>query len=307
MLFFKKAVLAKNESAYGTDPTPTGAANAVLAKTLSISPYEADMQARDLVLPYFGNMGEIPASAKVSVEMEVELAGAGAAGTAPPWGALMRACAMSETVSAGVDVTYALVSGGMESVTLYFYVDGTLHKLTGVRGNVSCEFSNEGLPMMKFTFMGIYNAPTDTALPTLTLTAWQKPLPVNKVNTTFSLHGYAAIMSSLSFDLGNEVMHKAYVNTTEDVRITNRKVAGSASFEAVPLATKNWFTAVAAGTTGALAMVHGTAAGNKIQIDAPAVQVANPKYDDADGIVMTGLDLIFQSTAANNQLTIKVL
>jgi hypothetical protein len=307
MLFFKKAVLAKIETVYGTDPVPTGAANAVLAKVLSIDPYVADMQERNVVLPYFGSLGAIPAATKVTVGLEVELAGSGAAGTAPPWGALLRACGLSETVSAGVDVTYALVSATFESVTLYFSIDGVQHKVTGCRGNVSFEFTNEGIPMAKYSFTGIFNAPTDTALPTLTLTAWQKPLPVNKVNTTFSLHSYAAIMASLSFDLGNEVLHKAYVNTTEDVRITNRKVAGSVSVEAALLATKNWYTTVAAATTGALAMVHGTTAGNKIQIDAPAVQPANPKYDDADGIAMMGMDLIFQSTAANNQLTIKAL
>ncbi len=307
ILMMKKAVLAKIETVYGTDPVPTGAANAILAKSLSLSPYEAEMQERELALPYFGNLGQVPASAKVMVEMEVEAAGSGAAGTAPAWGPLLRACGLSETINATVDVTYALVSAAFDSVTLYFHQDGLLHKVTGCRGTASLELSNEGIPMFKFSFTGIYNAPSDTALPTLTLTAWQKPLPVNKVNTTFSLHGYAAILASLNVDLGNEVVHKAYVNTTEDVRITNRKLAGSCSLEHVLLATKNWFTTVGGATTGALALVHGTAAGNKIQIDAPAVQVAAPKYEDADGITMLGLDLVFQSTAANNQLTLKAL
>lgn len=307
MFFLKKAILAKIESVYGTDPTPVGTTDAVLAKGLSVTPFEAEMQEREVVLPYFGNIGQVPGTAKVSVEFEVELAGSGTAGNAPAWGALMRACGFSQTLSPGVDATYALVSAAFESVTLYFYLDGVLHKITGCRGNVSFELSNEAIPMAKFSFTGIYNAPTDTALPTLTLTAWQKPLPVNKVNTTFSLHSYAAILASLSIDLGNEVVHKAYVNTTEEVRITNRKVAGSLSIEAALLATKNWFTTVAAGTTGALSLVHGTTGGNKIQFDAPAVQVAAPKYDDADGIAMMGMDLVFQSSAANNQLTLKAL
>jgi len=307
ILMMKKAVLAKIETTYGVDPTPTGAANAILAKSLSISPYEAEMQERELALPYFGNLGQIPASAKVAVEMEVEMAGSGAAGTAPAWGPLLRACGCSETVNVGVDVTYALISSAFESVTLYFHLDGKLHKITGCRGTVSMELGNEGIPMFKFSFTGIYNAPTDTALPTLTLTSWQKPLPVNKVNTTFSLHSYAAILASLNIDIGNEVVHKAYVNTTEDVRITNRKVAGSVSLEDVLFATKNWFTTVAGATTGAMTLTHGTTAGNRVQLDAPAVQVAAPKYEDADGVTMLGMDLVFQTSSANNQLTLKAL
>jgi len=311
MLFFqKKAILAKIETTYGTDSVPTGAANAILARNMTITPLTAELHKREVVLPVFGDLGAIPAGAQVAIEFECEMAGSGTAGTAPAWGPLMRACARSETLTATVDALYAPVSGTFEAVSIYFHLDGLLHRLTGVRGNVALSLNHDAIPVFKFALIGIYNAPTDTALPTLTLTAWQKPLPVNKVNTpTFTLHGFAAVLSSLEIDDGTLVNFKDYVNTAEQVRVGGRPgVSGTAKVEATLLATKDWFALARAGTTGAMNLIHGTAAGNKIQLQANQVQIGNPTYEDADGVAMLSLPLMFNITAAgNNDLTIRAL
>ncbi|MCR4300183.1 MAG: hypothetical protein NUV51_01090 [Sulfuricaulis sp.] len=311
MLFFpKKAILAKIESVYGTDSVPTGAANAILARNLSIVPLNAELHKREVVLPVFGDLGAIPGSAHVTVEFEVELAGGGAAGTAPPWGPLVRACARAETISAGVDALYAPVAGAFEAVSIYFHLDGLRHRLTGCRGKLALSLNHDAIPVLKFSMVAIYNAPTDTALPTLTLTAWQKPLPVNKVNTpTFTLHTYAAVLSSLEIDDGTVVNFKDYVNAAEEVRVGGRPgVTGTAKVEAKLLATKDWFALARAGTMGALNLIHGTAAGNKVQIEAAQVQIGNPTYEDADGVAMLNLPLMFNITpAGNNEYTIRVL
>lgn len=308
LFFRKKALLAKVETSYGTDPTP-GSSDYVLASNVSITPLEQDYGERDPLLPYFANYGSIPANARVSVEFEVEIAGGGAVDTAPKFGQLLRACGFSQTINTGVSVTYALISASFESVTIYFHLDGVLHKLTGCRGAVSFSFAHGAIPKMKFTFTGIYNAPTDTALPTIATTGWQTPLPVEKGNTTFSLHSISGILASLSIDPANEIVHRNYVNATEIVRYTGRKPAGSVQIEAASIATKDWFTAAKNGTTGTLQIVHGTTAGNKFQIDAPKVQVTNPRYEDADGVTMISMDLALRPSAdtGNDELTIKTL
>ena len=58
---------------------------------------------------YFGNSEQLPAGIHSELDFEVELAGSGAAGTAPAWGPLIRACGMSETITAATDVKYAPV------------------------------------------------------------------------------------------------------------------------------------------------------------------------------------------------------
>ena len=49
-----KIILAKTEVTYGVDPTPTGAANAVLCTDVSLNPMDGQDISRALELPYRG-------------------------------------------------------------------------------------------------------------------------------------------------------------------------------------------------------------------------------------------------------------
>lgn len=100
LLARKRVLLAKIETTYGTDPTPTGAANAILVRNMSITPQDADLSDRDLVRPYIGRSEQLPAGIRAMVDFEVEIAGAGTAGTAPGYGPILRACGFSETLTA---------------------------------------------------------------------------------------------------------------------------------------------------------------------------------------------------------------
>ena len=304
LLMRRRTVLAKIETTYGTDPVPTGAANAILVKSLNTTPIEATMLPRDLIRPYLGNFQDLVAAAYTKVDFEVELAASGTLGTAPAFGALLRACGMSETVSAGVSVTYAPVSTAFESNTLYINVDGVLHKMLGARGSFSLALSALAIPTIKFSFSGLYGAITDTAVPTVVLTAWQSPLPVNNTNTTgLTLQGYAGLaMSDLSIDMTNTVAFRSLVGGTEAVVLTNRQPVGSITFESTTVAAKDWFTAAKLATLGAFAVTHGTVAGNKVTITAPQVQVMAPKYSDKDGIAMTQCNLGFSPNTGNDEL-----
>ncbi len=51
-----RSALAKIESSYGSDPTPTGSANAVQLRNLEIQPAEAEVFSRYLIRPYHGHI-----------------------------------------------------------------------------------------------------------------------------------------------------------------------------------------------------------------------------------------------------------
>jgi len=299
------ALLAKIESTYGTDPTPSGAANAILVRSLDISPQETKTVARDVWRPYLGNSENLPGTVSAKATFEIELAGSGVPGTAPAWGPVLRACAFAETIIASTSVTYKPVSTAFESVTVYFNVDGVLHKITGSRGTVSFELAEGAIPVMKFEFTGVYNTVVDAALPTVTLTAFQKPLPVNRTNTpTFSLHGYSAVMEKLSINMANAVAFRSLIGGIEQVVLTDRKPAGSISIEATTVAAKDWWTSIKAAATGTMNLVHGLVAGNICTISAPAVQLHSPKYADKDGIVMLGASCVFAPASGNDEISI---
>jgi hypothetical protein len=307
LLSRKRTILAKTEVTYGTDPTPTGAANAILVRNLNITPLNAELVSRDLVRPYLGASEQLIASSYVSVEFEVEMAGSGTAGTAPAYGPLLLACGMAATTSAGVSVTYAPVSSSFGSVTIYYNADGVLHKLTGARGNVEMDITVGQIPVFKFSFTGLYNAPTDTAAPAVTYTAFQNPLAANSDNTSaFSLYSFSGALQSLSVNMGNAVNYRTLIGA-EDVLMTDRQVSGQAVFEAPLIASKDYFAAALGSALGTLDITHGTVAGNRVQISSTKAKVTNPTYQDQNGIQMlqVGFNLV-PSTTGNDEVSIVV-
>ncbi|WP_198116932.1 phage tail tube protein [Massilia rhizosphaerae] len=306
----KRTILSKIETAYGTDSVPTGAANAILVKNINVTPMETQLVSRDLIRPYMGNSQNLAASVYGKLELEVELAGSGTAGTAPAFGPLLRACGLSETISAGTSVIYAPVSASFESVTNYFNLDGVLHKMTGSRGSVSVAFSAQGIPTLKFSFQGLYSPVVDSPAPTgVVFSAFQLPLIVNNVNTTgLSLQSFSGmVLSDLSIDLANSLTFRSLVGGTEQVLITDRKPAGSITFEATTVAAKDWWTAARNAATGSLTVTHGTVAGNKVTIAAPLAQITQPTYSDKDGIAMIQASLVLVPNAGNDELTFTFL
>lgn len=307
LLTRKRALLVKIESVYGTDPTPTGAANAILVRDLEITPMESKNVDRQLIRPYFGNSESLPGAVSMKATFGIEIAGAGAAGTVPAYGPLLRACAFSETINAGTSVVYAPVSQSLESVTMYAYIDGVLHEGNGCRGTVSLDFSEGAIPTFKFDLTGVFQPIVDAALPASVFTPFKTPLVVNRTNTpTFSLHGYSAVMEKLSIDLANAITYRSLPGGNESVQLTDRKPSGSISMEATTVAQKDWWTAIRNATTGALQLVHGVSAGNIVQIDAPKAQINSPKYADKDGIAMLSASLALVPNAGNDEITITV-
>jgi hypothetical protein len=307
LLTRKRVILAKIETTYGTDPTPTGAANAILVRNLNVTPQSSQLVGRDVIRPYLGNSEQLLASTHVELDFEVEMAGSGTAGTAPAYGPLLRACGLAETTTASVKVEYKPVSASFESVTIYFNVDGILHKITGARGDVELSISTGQIPVYKFKFVGIYNAPTDTALPVVSYTAFQSPLVANSTNTpTFSFFSVSAIMKELSLQVGNQVDYRNLISS-QYVQLTDRKSAGQVTFEANTIATKDWFTTALASTLGALSLTHGTVAGNKVLITSSTVDLIQPNYTDDGGVQMIQCGYVLTpTTAGNDEFTISV-
>lgn len=304
----KAALLGKVESTYGVDPVPTDAANAILVSDLTVTPMDMKTVSRDLLRAYFGNSEQLPTEIFSKLSFSVEIAGSGTAGTVPLWGVLLRGCGFSENTTPGTKVEYRTISSSQESVTLYCNLDGVLHKLTGARGTLKMSFAVNARPMFNFDFIGCFNPVTDATLPALTLSGWQKPLPVNRANTpTFSLHGYLAKLQSLDIDVANSLVPGALVNGTDEVPINDRQSTGSISMEAVRVADKDWWTTIKNVQTGALQLIHGVSAGNKVQIDAPATQIYNPQYGELNNKLMLNGTLGFMPVSGNDELVITAL
>lgn len=306
LLTRKRVILIEAESSYGTDPTP-GATDAVLVRDLSITPQSSDVVSRELIRPYLGASEQLLANTRVECTFAVELTGSGSAGTAPRYGSALKACGLSEVVVSSTRVTYAPVSASFSSVTIHYNIDGVRHIVTGARGTVELSAEVGQIPVLNFTMQGIYNAPTDTALPSVTYGAQEEPLIFKNGNTTsFQLLSYAGALSSVSFDLGNELIYQELVGGTKQVLLVDRMASGSVTIEQPTIAQKDFFAAALVDSSlGNLQFTHGTTAGNIIQFTSSKVDIGDVNYGDIDGISSLEIPYtLVPSTSGNDEFAL---
>ena len=315
-LIKKTVILCKIETVSGTDATPTGAANAIQAMDLSITPLDASNVDTNIIAPWFGNSASLVGTASVKCSFSVLLAGAGLAATAPAWGALMLACAHAETTGllTPARVEYLPVTDTLKTATIYWYDDGLLHKLTGCFGNVKLSAKSGEAPKLTFDFVGVDSGVSATANATAVLTGWKMPVAITKANVTDILLGatYATgaltggtsyNSTGLSLDWGNAVAF-APMLTNEQVVLTDRKVTGSLSVELTAAQEVTQMAAVKANTLTSVGFVIGTTSGNKIMLHLPSVQLISPKKEDFNGMRLIGFDLRALPVNGNDEIRI---
>lgn len=279
MLTKRSVILVKTESTYGTDPTPSNSTDAILAIDATIketfTPAERLVQQATL-----SNRPSLLGEQFAEITFKIELQGSGSAGTAPRWGRLVEACGCLETISGGVSATYTPKSSSMESVTIYLYKDGRLHKLTGAVGTFSltCEAGKQA--MFEFTMTGIYNAPSVASLPTATYESTTPPVCKNQ---TFSYNSKTTlVLGTLTLDIANEVSKRPSLAASTAIAgfiITGRKPVATINPEA-QFETSYDFRTDALTTQRALSLTIGSIA----TLSIPKFNTTNIEYSSRDGV-----------------------
>lgn len=300
MLKAKRCVgQGKAEGTYSVDPTLTAADNSIIMRNVRLRTMQQALDERRISRPWFGGAGKAIAKTARMLSFDCELAGSGVAGTAPGWGPFMKACGASETIVPATSVTYAPVSTGESSVYIKWFMDGKMFALPGSRGSCSLRLQAGKIPLLSFNFIGLYLIPADVAIPAPTFVS-ATPLAVNKVNTpTTALHGTAVKLSSLELDLGKQVLHNNKPQI-EEVHILDHQAGGRISFEEELVAVKDWYTIVRAGTTGALSVIHGTAAGNIATLSAARLQLEGVDQAEEEMVSIENMPFNLQPGASGN-------
>ncbi|SOC20603.1 phage tail tube protein [Rhodobacter maris] len=270
-----KVLLFKIETAYATDPTPTGTLNAILATQIRLSPMEGQDKSRELELPYHGAQATIPTELHMKLAFRVEAKGSGTKGTAPVFGPLLRACGMAETIVATTSVTYNPISNGHESGTFYLWIGATLYKIKGARGTATPHVDKQDIPYIEFEFTGLFTVATETvqASPDLAAQLANKPKVATSTTTpTFTINGVPLVLRSFAWRFANAVETRFLIGE-ESVLITDRADAIDATVVAVPVTTLNPYQLAIDQTPVALSLVHGTTAGKIMTISLPALQL----------------------------------
>jgi hypothetical protein len=304
------AILAKLEVTYKLDPTPTGADNAILVSNVTVNALNAQNVSRDLVRPWLGGSEQLVGTAYKEASFDVEVAGSGTAGTAPACGPLLRACGLAEVVTASTRVDYTPVSTAFESVTIYVYDDGVLHKMHGCRGSMQIVKGLAGRPVFRYRFLGIDGGDSAASPSGTDYSDFQKPQVVTDTNTgdvtlgcTYAagaLSGGTAYPSrGLEVDLGNEVVHTPLLGA-EEIDITQRDVSATVQLDLTAAQEVTLMTTVKANTTQGLGLQHGTTAGNIVLTFMPNAQLINPSKQEINGRRLIGFDIRAVPGASGN-------
>jgi hypothetical protein len=302
--FNRRVLIAAIETTYATDASPTGTLNAVLTRNLEIDPIEGEELQRELDKGTFGADAGSLVGQFARIRCQVEFAGAGAAGDLPAWDPLMRAAghAQDSDDPGGTpsEIYYDPIDTDVDSVTLYFQGDDVRHRVVGARGSVSFEFGKRQYGYMQFDFLGLIEDIADNAMPTVDTSAFVKPVPFRAANVDFSLFGAIRPLHSLTINGGQQV---DFYETSVDEALEqqDRQSDFQATIEQASISDWDWASAVRDGTVGALQYVHGTTAGNIVQIDAGEVQILRPpRRSSENGIValQLGGSIIASSTSA---------
>jgi hypothetical protein len=305
MLTRREVILAKVEQTYGVDAVPTAATDAVLVENPAWSHEGARMVDRSPAVGRLAHRQALFGGTLKQITFEAEIKGSGTAGTAPELGVLLRGCGFSQTVSAGVSVTYKPASTNHESLTIYYYSDGLLYKITGARGTVTGNLEAGQTGKLSFTFTGKTSAPTDVALVSPTLAA---TVPPRLVSVPFTIDSYAAVISSLEFDAGITVSMPPSIAAADgyaQLRITERNLTGSFDPEAILVATQDFIGKWRSGALMALDTgVIGGTAGNRYQVQMPAVYYNDVGQGERDGIRTFEMSFAGTESAGDDEISL---
>lgn len=183
-------LLAKIESQYGTDPTPTVADDGVrISQRLWSNLRKERAFPNQRPTTASGSLLDVvpatPQGRMAAITVALELRGAGSAYSAtvlPEADPLLRACGMARTddFTGGAElVSYSPADTSHESCTVWGYAAGKLYKINGCRGTFRLELPPGQLAQLVFELLGILAADeTEVALPQITYDAQVPPAVV---------------------------------------------------------------------------------------------------------------------------------
>lgn len=309
----KAVVLAKIEGGgYGVDATPTGAANAILCEAPEIEVLDKALE-RNNVKSTFGAKEKLNIGEGLKLSFTTELRGSGATppSTPPEIGVLFRAAGFTETIVATVGsecVKYTPHSNtdSGESASMYFYMDGLLHKLLGSRGTgPDLELKVNEYGKAKWEFTGLYAGIADAALVSPTFNA-TKP-PVLRA-AQFAIDGYAAVIETLKISCKGEIARRPDANAAGGILswfIKERQITGEIDPEMVLKATKDFWGLWENSSQAAFTATIGSSAGNRCVITAAATEFDKPKYGDRENRLTLGMPLRFIPLSGNPEIEFK--
>lgn len=300
-----KAVLLKAEGTYGTDPTPTGAANWFEARNVALTSFDPEILDRNIDQAYLGHGGKVIDSAWSKLSFDVALMGSGTPATPPLWAPMALACGTAETITPVTSVAYNLISTAFAGCTAYLNIDGVLYKFIGCRGELKGKINAKSIAMLSVELTSKFTAPADSAMFTpITKTGWTFEQPVNSVNTgKVTINSVDLAFSMFEWSFGNQLVRLSLPGPQTEVAITDRKPTASITVLAPTLAVFNPYTLAGASTNVALTNTHGVGAGKQVKTDMKVI-ITNVAEDQVENMLAYKLTMEPTPASGNDEIAL---
>lgn len=303
MLIRREAILFELESTY-RDSTTADASDAVFVFDVNWS-NEAKTLQRQGPSDTLASFQTVYGGRTASVTFKVELKGSGTAGDAPEFGKLLQACGMSETIAASTSVTYAPDTTSIPSGVLYYYQDGKLKIMRGVRGNAKFVLEAREYGMIEFTMTGHPVAETDAAIVN---PMYSSVIPPQVVGGAVAIGGTSVEVTKVEIDLTNEIAQPLSINEANgvgEIRIASRDVSGTIDPESELVATNpfesDWTSnSTNAFTTGAI----GGTAGNIYTITSSNLYYKDIQEGEREGIRTQDIQIGFAESSGDDEISL---
>lgn len=273
----KKIILAKKETTYGTDASPAADTDSVRTLDFSIQPMNMDAIESNEDKANPGADVQVLVGKNVVVSFGVFMAGAGTAGDLPAYDPLFAGCGyVGDNTTVPTEARYTQVFPVTDSLTIHVDIDGKLHALVGARGSLEIVSEKRSFPRFNFTFTGKFVAVDASTIDPADVdtSAFLKAIPFRASTVDVTLFGETVAAHSFTFTSGESVAFRE-TSVEETIEVEDRISAFATRFDEPDLGTYDFWDDIDSEATGALVYVHGTVAGNIVEIDCGKVQITS--------------------------------
>jgi len=277
----------------------------MLLRDLTVRRLEGDYEAQNFVSGFEGAQGDrlYNISAGLDFMMDAALP---AAGSVPLYAPMLKACGLTETITAGTSVSYSLTPEGTAKGELAFqYVDTLTSQVSEkARGALTFTAENKKPPMFGFKFMGEHFDGQATVATSQDFSDWPDAPECSLRNMrVFTVGGTELCLQSFTFTDGRTPARSKFMNC-DGTDITARNVTGRMVVQMVTAATIDLLALCKSGAKQALVWEIGNGAGRVLRVAAPAVQLKYGGEQDISGEMGIAIDLVFTYDQGDDEFAI---
>lgn len=308
----KTAILAKEETTYGTKPSMDASQDAIEITNLSLDITSEQVERK----PYKSSYTKVaPLVAKQSYKLSftVELAATGNqnnGASIPRWTRFLKACGCNiinvVESSSGAKNGYTKVipyTDSTSSMSFEVYADGVRFDITGAKGTANFVFKANQIAQIEFEFVGLYNSPVDAIMPTMTYETLLTPVLCRNSNMTMGgtysagndsnntppsiTGGFAPIIQELNMKINNDLVQREDLNAlfgVGGIEIIDRIVEGSLNPDMMKKSEYDVWTLFENGNPQAIKIKNGNTSGAIFELYIPKSVIKTLKLGDRDSV-----------------------